>query len=230
MIFMKVGDISIDKIARFSALDEVNAFFNAFANRGYHEIDTARHYSPHAPGSSEPRIGAVSAGDRFAIDSKADYTNGYTKESVLRDIDMSRELLGVTQINIYYLHMLDRENPLEPLIEALNQAYKEGKIKSWGISNYRADEVQKTIDICEQHGFVKPSVYQGYYNPIVRGGEKELFPILRKYGIAFYAYSPAAAGFFAGRHKNAEPNSRYDKSVPPRFLFVFRLKKSSVDS
>jgi aflatoxin B1 aldehyde reductase len=60
---------------------------------------------------------------------------------------------------------------------------------------------------------VKPSVYQGQYNTIVRGGEKKLFPLLRKYGIAFYAFSPGAAGFFAGSHKKAAPKSRFDPSV-----------------
>jgi aflatoxin B1 aldehyde reductase len=48
--------------------------------------------------------------------------------------------------------------------------------------------VQKFVDICEEKGYIKPSVYQGHYNAIVRGGEKELFPLLRKNNIAFFAY------------------------------------------
>ncbi|KAF4464475.1 Aflatoxin B1 aldehyde reductase member 2 [Fusarium albosuccineum] len=203
-----VGDTSSDPIARYSTPDKVNAFFNAFAKRGYNQIDTARGYSLHAPGTSEPRIGAICPGDRFIIDSKADPTAGYTKESVLRDIDASLDALKVDQINIYYLHAPDRKNPPEPAIQALNQACKEGKIKAWGISNYRADEVQNTLDFCEDRGFVKPSIYQGHYNPVVRGGEKELFPLLRKNNIAFSAYSPAGAGFFAGSSKTAKPKSR----------------------
>ncbi|KAJ3535326.1 hypothetical protein NM208_g7178 [Fusarium decemcellulare] len=225
-----VGDTSSDPIARYSTPDEVNAFFNVFAKRGYNQIDTARGYSLHAPGTSEPRIGAIYPGDRFIIDSKADPTAGYTKESVLRDIDASRDALKVDQINIYYLHAPDRKNPPELAIEALDQANKEGKIKAWGISNYRADEVQNTLDICEDRGFVKPSIYQGHYNPVVRGGEKELFPLLRKNNIAFSAYSPAAAGFFAGSSRTAKPNSRFDSSHTAGSIYVSMYVKPTIEA
>lgn len=48
--------------------------------------------------------------------------------------------------------------------------------------------MQQFIDICDEHGYVKPSVYQGHYNPVVRGSEKELFPILRKNNISFFGF------------------------------------------
>ncbi|KAF5669996.1 potassium channel beta subunit [Fusarium heterosporum] len=216
-----VGDTSADPMARFDSPDQVNAFFDVFAKHGYNQIDTAAVYSPQAPYTSEPRIGAASAGDRFSIDTKADWYKGHTKESVLRDIGTSLKNLKIDQINVYYLHVPDRQNPFEPPIEAIDQAYREGKIKTWGISNYRADEVQKTLDICEKHGFVKPSVYQGSYNPIARSGEKDLFPVLRKHGIAFYAYSPAASGFFVGSHKTAAPASRFDPSVGSMYMSIY---------
>ncbi|KAJ4244740.1 hypothetical protein NW762_014315 [Fusarium torreyae] len=225
-----VGDTAIDPMARYDTPDEVNAFFDVWAKRGYDQIDTGAAYSPQAPGTSEPRIGAVSAGDRFKIDTKTNWFEGHTKESVSRDIDASLKLLKIEQINIYYLHVADRKNPPEPAIEAIDQAYREGKIKSWGVSNYRADEVQTAIDVCEKHGFVKPSVYQGQYNVIVRGGEKELFPILRKNGMAFYAYSAAAGGFFAASHKNAKPKSRYDPSHGVGSLYVSLYVKPTIDA
>jgi aflatoxin B1 aldehyde reductase len=47
---------------------------------------------------------------------------------------------------------------------------------------------------------------------------------LRKYGISFYAYSPAAAGFFAGNHKNIKAGGRYDRSV--RITFSYLIESS----
>ncbi|KAF5567412.1 D-arabinitol 2-dehydrogenase [Fusarium phyllophilum] len=205
-----VGDKEADPWARFDTPDEVNAFINVFAKRGYTQLDTAAVYSPQAPYSSEPRLGAVNAGERFSIDTKADFMKGHTKENITHDIDNSLKLLKIDQINVYYIHVPDRNNPVEPALEALNTAYKDGKINTWGISNFRADEVQEVIDICEKRGFVKPSVYQGHYNALVRAGEKELFPILRKNDMGFYAYSPAAGGLFSGSHKNPAPNGRFD--------------------
>jgi aflatoxin B1 aldehyde reductase len=213
MILPQIGDSSVDPMARFSTPDEVNTFLDVFYKHGHDQIDTAAVYSPGAPYTSEPRIGAVSAGNRFKIDTKADWFEGHTKESVSRDIETSLRNLKVDQINTYYLQLPERVHPVEPILEVLDQAHRDGKIKAWGISNYRADEVQKTIDICEEQGFIKPSVYQGHYNPIVRGGEKELFPLLRKHGIAFYAYSPGAGGFFAQKHKSPEPMSRFAGTV-----------------
>ncbi|RGP70964.1 hypothetical protein FSPOR_3651 [Fusarium sporotrichioides] len=224
-----IGDSSVDPMARFSAPDEVNAFLDVFSNHGHGQIDTAAVYSPGAPYTSEPRIGAVSAGDRFQIDTKADWFEGHTKESVLRDIDNSLRNLKIDQINIYYLQLPDRVHPLEPVLEVLDQAHRDGKIKAWGISNYRADEVQKAIDVCEKLGFVKPSVYQGHYNPIVRGGEKELFPLLRKHDMAFYAYSPAAGGFFAQKHKSPEPMSRFSGSTKVGSIYVAMYVKQSIE-
>ncbi|GAB1312090.1 Aflatoxin B1 aldehyde reductase member 3 [Madurella fahalii] len=209
-----VGDTSIDPSARFDTPAQVNGFLNAFLERGYRQIDTARGYSPNAPGTSEPRLGAVAAGARCTIDTKVMSRDpgSHTKAKILEEIDISLEALQIKQINIEYLHAPDRATPFEEACEAMDQAHREGKIKRWGLSNYTADEVQKFLDICEARGWVKPSVYQGHYNPIVRGNEKHLFPVLRKHGLAFYAYSPAGGGFFAGNHKNTAAGGRFDKS------------------
>ena len=56
------------------------------------------------------------------------------------------------------------------------------------MSNFSAAEVEIVCTICEKGGWVRPRVYQGRYNPIVRGGEEELFPVLRKWGMGFWAY------------------------------------------
>ncbi|KAI1775464.1 NADP-dependent oxidoreductase domain-containing protein [Hypoxylon cercidicola] len=207
-----VGDTSVDPLARFDSPDEVNGILNTFAARGYHQLDTARVYSPHAPGTSEPRLGAVAAGDRFIIDTKVESRRpgDHTKAKVLKGIDISLEALKVKQINIEYLHKPDRATRFEEPCEAMDQAHKEGKIKYWGISSYTAK-----------------SVYQGQYNAVVRGGEKELFPVLRKNGIAFYAYSVAAGGFFAGNAKKAEAGGRYDQSHRVGSMYAeFYLKPS----
>ena len=91
----------------------------------------------------------------------------------------------------------------------MNKAYKAGHFERFGISNYSAQQVEELVSICEKNGWVKPSVYQvspanpfyvtciisdrvsilqGQYNAISRGNEDDLFPVLRKHGISFYAY------------------------------------------
>lgn len=175
---------------RYDTPEEVNAYLNAFYDRGYKHIDTARSYSTGASGTSEPRLGAVEAGKRFTIDSKAmsREPGSHTKEKIASEVEASLKALKVDQINIYYLHQPDRQTPFEETCEAMDKAYREGKFRKFGLSNFTASEVEQILEICERRGFVKPSVYEGQYNPIVRGGEKTLFPLLRKNNIAFYAW------------------------------------------
>ena len=49
--------------------------------------------------------------------------------------------------------------------------------------------------ICNAKGYIKPTAYQGIYNAVHRNVEPELFPCLRKFGIAFYEFNPRASGF-----------------------------------
>ncbi|KAG6892336.1 hypothetical protein C0993_004036, partial [Termitomyces sp. T159_Od127] len=75
-------------------------------------------------------------------------------------------------------------------------------------------EVAEIVAICKAHGYVQPTVYQGIYNAIHRNVEPELFPCLRKHGIAFYEYNPLGGGFFTGQYTSldtaVEAGSRFD--------------------
>jgi aflatoxin B1 aldehyde reductase len=76
--------------------------------------------------------------------------------------------------------------------------------------------VETVIQLAKRNGFVLPTVYQGNYNPLSRKQEVELFPTLRKYGLAFYAYSPLAGGFLAKSRNdllNGKLSGRWDPST-----------------
>jgi len=119
-----------------------------------------------------------------------------------------------SQLEMWYLHGPDRSIPYEVTLKTVNDLYKEGKFKRFGISNYMAWEVAEIIAICKANGYIQPTVYQGIYNAVHRTVELELFACLRKYGISFYAYNPLGGGFFTGRYKSIddqpESGSRFD--------------------
>ncbi len=117
------------------------------------------------------------------------------------------------QVDIFYIHMPDGKTPISETLAGVDEVYKLGLFRRFGLSNYQADDVQAVYDHCAEKGYVLPSVYQGSYSPITRYQETELFPTLRKLGIAFYAYSPSASGFLGktvaqGRRKCAKPACR----------------------
>jgi aflatoxin B1 aldehyde reductase len=88
-----------------------------------------------------------------------------------------------------YIHGPDRTTPFAETLEAVDKEYRAGKFEKFGLSNFNAAEVEECVGLCKTNGWVVPSVYQGHYNAITRGGEKDLFPVLRKYGISFYAFT-----------------------------------------
>ena len=103
-------------------------------------------------------------------------------------------------IDMWYLHGPDRTTPYEVTLKAVDDMYRAGKFKRFGISNYMAYvsvrllpparfhgthnllpsswEVAEIVGICKAKGYVMPSVYQGIYNPVHRGIEAELIPCL----------------------------------------------------
>jgi aflatoxin B1 aldehyde reductase len=169
---------------------DVQVLLDAFYKRGYRHLDSARDYSPNAPGSSELRLGQTEAASRFTIHTKVHSGSPGDHEPSKIDLSIGQSLdaLKTSTVETIFLHVPDRQTPFEDTAKAIHDAIQQGKFKNFGLSNYAPEEVQRFVDICEQKGYTKPSVYQGHYNAIVRGGEKELFPILRKHNIAFFAY------------------------------------------
>jgi aflatoxin B1 aldehyde reductase len=177
-------------VTHFDSKEDVEALLNAFHSRGYSHIDTARNYSVDAPGSSEARLGQAGAPSRFTIHTKVQSgePGAHEPAKVALSIGQSLDDLKTSTVETMFLHVPDRQTPFEDTAKAMNDAFQQGKFKKFGLSNYTAAEVKQFIEICEQKGYTKPSVYQGSYNPVTRGGEKELFPLLRKHNMAFFAY------------------------------------------
>jgi len=192
----------------------LNGMLSTLEKHNVKNIDTAYIYV-----SSEEILGKAGAPKKFTIDTKAPgFRDGaLAKQNVLNGLNTSLKRLGVSSVDIYYLHAPDPTTPIEDTLSAIQQLYKEGKFKRFGLSNFKAPDVQKIYDVQSAAGSVLPSVFQGNYNAVSRHIETDLFPLLRKLKISFYAYSPIAGGFLvknsaALRAKEDEgrfgPNSR----------------------
>ena len=185
-------------LAKISTPEAVDPVLDLFRSRGYYEIDTARAYPVGAAGTCERLLGQRPLSKWAEVSTKVSsfMPGAHNAKSIMRSINYSLESLKVESVDIMYLHAPDRAIPFKITCEAMNEAYLEGKFQRFGLSNFTVDEVNEVVAICEENGFIKPSVYQGQYNPICRDAEHELFTALRQHGIAFYAYSPSACGFF----------------------------------
>ncbi|KAF2105138.1 Aldo/keto reductase [Rhizodiscina lignyota] len=210
--------------ARVHSLSEAKNILDIFTSHGHTEIDTSRVYGG---GSCESYLAQCNwVGRGLAMETKM-YPTGianipniekfhFTAADMRENLERSLKALGTDKVDMWYLHAPDRTTPVETTLKAADELYREGKFRRFGISNYMAWEVAQICELCEHNGWVKPVVYQGIYNGIHRTVEQELFPCLRKYGMAFYAYNPLAGGFLTDRYHRdvteVEPGSRFDAS------------------
>ncbi|KAF8996296.1 Aldo/keto reductase [Cyathus striatus] len=207
---------------RVDDINDVKAILEIFASHGHTEIDTSQVYGQ---GTSEQYLGKLKPFldekglkiETKLYPSKAFFGTSHTPECLREYLNRSLKALNTDCLEIYYLHGPDRETPYEVTLKAINDLYKEGHFKRFGISNYMSWEVAEMVGICKANGYIQPTVYQGLYNAVHRLVEPELFPCLRKFGISFYEFNPLGGGFFTGRYTSMEDNveegSRFDAST-----------------
>lgn len=181
--------------------EEVKKIISLCKEAGIKELDTARIY----PGS-EKFLGESGAAKDFIIDTKARaWVPGcLSKEGIFESIDESFKELKVQSVEVFYLHCPDESTPFEETVDAIDELYKQGKFKAFGLSNFVPEAVKEIYEYAKKNNYVLPTVYQGNYNAFSRKIEKDLFPVLRDLNIKFYAYSPIAGGFLVKSVKQVE--------------------------
>ena len=179
-----------DPQAKFNDGSNTTPLLDLFRSGGYNELDTARAYPVGASGTAEELLGDLKVGEWAVVDSKVKswIPHAHNKEGIEKSLQDSLAALKVDRVHIMYLHAPDRTTPFEQTCRAMDAGYRAGKFERFGLSNFTAQEVEEVVAICEKEGLVKPSAYQAKYSIIARGSEDELFPVLRKHGISFYAY------------------------------------------
>jgi aflatoxin B1 aldehyde reductase len=192
------GGVGLSDKGQFKTQEERAKVIDILLANDIKNLDSARLYE-----GSEVAIGQLEKRKDFTIDTKlmggfaatAGFSEDLKKDSVIKDCQDSLERAKIDQFDILYIHSPDTSVPFEETLEGINEAYKKGIFRRFGLSNFSAEQVQEMYDIAAAKGYPKPAVYQGNYNPVARHSEAQLFPTLRKLGMKFYAYSPLAGGF-----------------------------------
>ncbi len=133
---------------------------------------------------------------------------GLSRRWVLRACDDSLARLGTDYIDIYYLHRDDYETPLAETIGAMDDLIRAGKIRYFGVSNFRGWRIAEIVAECEAQGVPPPVVCQPYYNLLNRQPEVEILPACDYYGIGVAPYSPIARGVLTGKYVPDAPAAR----------------------
>ncbi len=197
--------------------DTAAAMVDQFRDAGFDELDSAYVY---CGGETEKLLGDLQQAGKLADCKLATKVNpkagGLSPESVDKQFATSLERMHVGSVDLLYLHQPDLETPIMQTLEAIQKHHDAGRFERLGLSNYAAWQVAEIAGLCEQHGFIKPTVYQGMYNAFTRDVERELFLCLKNFGIAFYVYNPLAGGMLTGKHQSvadAPPEGRFSDNA-----------------
>lgn len=116
------------------------------------------------------------------------------QEHIRRSIDASLEHLGMDHVDLYIYHMWDHRTPIRDILEGLDQAVRDGKVRYIGISNVYAWQLAKANDLADSLGYPRFVSVQNHYNLVFREEEREMAPYCREDGIAMTPYSALASG------------------------------------
>ena len=126
--------------------------------------------------------------------------SGLSRRWVMQACEDSLRRLGTDVIDIYYLHKEDHQTPLEETVHALADLVRQGKIRHFGLSNYRSWRLAEICQICDGLGIDRPVVSQPYYNAMNRMPEVEHLPACGYYGLGVASYSPLARGVLTAKY------------------------------
>ena len=184
-------------------------------------LDTAEMYGPH---TNEIQIGKALADRRdkafvatkFGIGYNADRTalavDG-SPANVRRAIEGSLQRLGMDHVDLYYLHRVDANTPIEETVGAMGELVKEGKVRFLGLSEASPATLRRG------HAEHPITALQTEYSLWSREPEDELFATCDELGIGFVPYSPLGRGFLSGDIKSVEDLAADDfRRTNPRFL------------
>lgn len=133
-------------------------------------------------------------------------------ETIRRSIEGSLKRLRTEYIDLYYLHRVDPDTPIEEVAETMKLLLQEGKIRHWGVSEAGVQTIRRA------HAVFPLTAVQSEYSMWWREPEKELLPTLEELGIGFVPFSPLGKGFLTG---SINKDTQFDKSdfrnIVPRF-------------
>ena len=186
---------------------------------GINFIDTADVYNK---GQSERDVGKLLAGQRqhWVLASKLGNPIGrdavgaagsavnqshYSRRWLMQQTDAILARLETDYLDILYLHRDFHGENLDEAVRTLGDLIRAGKIRSFGLSNFRGWRIAEVVRLCEKLGVPPPAVCQPYYNLLNREPEVEILPACAHYGLGVVPYSPLARGVLTGKYPPGQP-------------------------
>jgi aryl-alcohol dehydrogenase-like predicted oxidoreductase len=200
-------------------LEDARSIVADAQEQGCNFIDTADIYTL---GKSEEMVGQILQGQRqrWVLASKLGNAmsslpneSHYSRNWVMRACEGSLSRLGTDHLDIYYLHRDYNGMNLEEPLRAIEALLRDGKIRYWGVSNFRGWRIAEVVHMARQLNMPGPVVCQPYYNLLNRLPEVEILEACGHYGMGVVPYSPIARGVLTGKYAPGQAPSEGSRAA-----------------
>jgi aryl-alcohol dehydrogenase-like predicted oxidoreductase len=192
--------------------EQARACVEAAFDAGINFIDTSNVY---ARGKAEELLGDVLSArprDSYVLATKLYFpmddtgeNQGLSRQQVHKQLEDSLHRLRTDHVDLYQCHRYDTGTPLEETMEALTEVVRAGKVRYVGFSEWTAEQIQASLDLHRERGFVKFVSSQPQYSLLHRDPESDVFPLCAANGISQIVWSPLAQGALTGKYKPGAP-------------------------
>jgi aryl-alcohol dehydrogenase-like predicted oxidoreductase len=205
---LKVSELCLGAMMFGGETDEATSkrIIDKAFDQGVNFIDTADVY--HA-GRSEEIVGRAIAErrDSWVVATKFGYPTtqgpndqGQSRKWIFQSVEASLRRLGTDYIDVLYFHRAIPGLPLEEGVCAVGDLIRQGKVRYFGVSNFRGWRIAEIVRIADQLGIDRPVASEPLYNIVDRTAEIEQFPAAGHYGLGVVPYSPLARGVLTGKY------------------------------
>lgn len=217
-----MGMTGFEEANTYGAADEQEAIatIHRSLELGGNFLDTADLYGPlkneqliakAIAGNRDKYIIATKFGWEIDDNNKITWTINGKKEYVKKAVERSLKNLNTDYIDLYYMHRLDKNTPIEETVEAMSALVKEGKVGYLGQSEVSSETVKRAQAV---HPI---TAVQSEYSLFERTAEERgILNTLDELGIGFVAYSPLGRGFLSGQIRTIDdlPENDFRRSIP----------------
>ncbi|MCP2338522.1 aldo/keto reductase family protein [Actinomadura rupiterrae] len=125
---------------------------------------------------------------------------GLSRKHIFESIHGSLKRLQTDYVDLYQAHRFDYETPLEETLRAFDDLVRQGKVLYIGVSEWRAEEIERALKIADEMGLDRIVSSQPQYNMLWRVIESEVVPLCEREGIGQIVWSPIAQGALTGKY------------------------------
>ena len=129
---------------------------------------------------------------------------GNSRQHIMVEVENSLRRLDTDFIDLYQIHWVDPNSPIEETLRALDDLVRQGKVRYIGCSNFSAWQVCEAIWTSKTKGLTSFASVQPAYSMLTRGIEGELVPFCAEYGVGILPYYPLANGFLTGKYRRGQ--------------------------